>query len=37
MSFQLEYYQSRMNVISLIISKLKEVKQQKTEQHEINI
>jgi len=33
----LEYYQSRMNVISLIISKLKEVKQQKTEQHEINI
>jgi len=33
----LEYYQSRMNVISLIISKLKEVKQQKSEQDEINI
>jgi len=33
----LEYYQSRMNVISLIISKLKEAKQQKNEQNEINI
>lgn len=33
----LEYYQSRMNVISLIISKLKEVKQQKTNKNEIKI
>jgi len=33
----LEYYQSRMNVISLIINKLQEVKQQKTINDEINI
>ena len=33
----LEYYQSRMNVISLIISKLKEVKQQKNNKNEIKI
>jgi hypothetical protein len=33
----LEYYQSRMNVISLIISKLKEVKQQKNHNDEIKI
>lgn len=33
----LEYYQSRMNVISLIINKLKEVKQQKTNKNEIKI
>lgn len=33
----LEYYQSRMNVISLIISKLKEVKHQKTNKNEIKI
>jgi len=33
----LEYYQSRMNIISLVISKLKEVKQQKYRNNEINI
>jgi len=33
----LEYYQSRMNVMSLIINKLKEAKQQKNTNHEIKI
>lgn len=33
----LEYYQARMNVISLVINKLKEVKQQKYTSHEIKI
>jgi len=33
----LEYYQARMNVISLVINKLKEVKQQKYQSHEIKI
>ena len=33
----LEYYQSRMNVITLIINKLQEVKQQKNINHEIKI
>jgi len=33
----LEYYQARMNVMSLVISKLKEVKQSKNKSHEINI
>ena len=33
----LEYYQARMNVISLVINKLKEVKQQKYPNHEIEI
>lgn len=33
----LEYYQSRMNIMSLIISKLKDAKQQKNSQNEINI
>ena len=33
----LEYYQSRMNVMSLIINKLKEVKQQKYTRHEREI
>lgn len=33
----LEYYQARMNVISVIINKLQEVKQQKNINHEINI
>lgn len=33
----LEYYQARMNVISLIINKLKEVKQQKNQKYEIEI
>jgi hypothetical protein len=33
----LEYYQARMNVMSLVISKLKEVKQTKNKSHEIKI
>ncbi|HEX7584829.1 MAG TPA: hypothetical protein VF373_09095 [Prolixibacteraceae bacterium] len=33
----LEYYQARMNVISLVINKLKEAKQQKYSNHEIKI
>ncbi len=33
----LEYYQARMNVITLIINKLQEVKQQKYANHETNI
>lgn len=33
----LEYYQARMNVISLIINKLQEVKQQKYSSHELEI
>jgi len=33
----LEYYQARMNVMSLIINKLKEVKQQKYSRHEREI
>ena len=33
----LEYYESRMNIITLIISKLKEIKQQKYKQNEIRI
>jgi len=33
----LEYYQSRMNVITLIINKLQEVKQQKYQNHETKI
>lgn len=33
----LEYYQARMSVISLVINKLKEVKQQKYSSHEIKI
>lgn len=33
----LEFYQSRMNVITLIINKLQEVKQQKYQSHEIEI
>jgi len=33
----LEYYQSRMNVMTLIINKLQEVKQQKYQNHEIKI
>ena len=33
----LEYYQARMNIISMIIEKLQEIKQQKNNQHEINI
>jgi hypothetical protein len=33
----LEYYQSRMNVITLIIDKLQEVKQQKYQNHETEI
>lgn len=33
----LEYYESRMNVITLIISKLKEVKQQKYKHDEIKV
>lgn len=33
----LEYYQARMNVISLIINKLKEAKQQKYSSHELEI
>ena len=33
----LEYYQARMNVMSLVISKLKEVKQSKNKNHEIKI
>lgn len=33
----IEYYQSRMTVISIIINKLKEVKQQKYANHEIQI
>jgi len=33
----LEYYQARMNVMSLVINKLKEVKQQKNRNHEIKI
>ena len=33
----LEYYQARMNVITLIINKLQEVKQQKYQSHEIKI
>ncbi len=33
----LEYYQARMNVLSLIVNKLKEVKQHKRLQNEINL
>jgi len=33
----LEYYQSRMNIISLVINKLKEIQQQKYKQNEIKI
>jgi hypothetical protein len=33
----LEYYESRMNVITLIINKLKEIQQQKYKRNEINI
>lgn len=33
----LEYYQARMNVMNLVISKLKEVKKQKNHSHEIKI
>lgn len=33
----LEYYQARMNVLSLIVSKLKEVKQHKKSQNEVNL
>jgi len=33
----LEYYQTRMNVMNLVINKLKEVKQQKYKNHETNI
>ncbi len=33
----LEYYQSRMNLMSLVISKLKEAKQTKNKNHEIKI
>lgn len=32
----LEYYQARMNIISMIIEKLQEIKQQKINQNEIN-
>jgi hypothetical protein len=33
----LEYYQSRMNVLSLVVNKLKEIQQQKKEQNESGI
>jgi cytochrome c-type biogenesis protein CcmH/NrfG len=33
----LEYYQARINVMNLVIGKLKEVKQAKNKSHEINI
>ena len=33
----LEYYQSRMNVLTLVINKLKEVKQHKRSKNEIKI
>lgn len=33
----LEYYQARMNVLSMIVTKLKEVKQHKRSQNEINL
>jgi len=33
----LEYYQTRMNIMNLVISKLKEVKQSKNKNHEIKI
>jgi len=33
----LEYYQARMNVLSMIVNKLKEVKQDKRQQHETSL